>query len=220
MKPLIIYGTGSMARLIHSFLRKEKKVSAFVADDAFVHGDTFMGLPLIPLSQFANRADVCRIVMAVGYHDMNEFRAKRFAEFQGLGHAMKGYVHHSLIHHNDVVLEKACVIYDNVAIHAGSVIHQNAFISSNVSIGHDCDIGAHAWINSGVSLAGGVKVGARCVLGINSCVAQGVTLGEGTFVGANTLVTQDTPPNSVIVSQQGEIMSIDSRRFIKMVGQP
>lgn len=220
MKPLIIFGTGSMARVLYSFLRKEKKVSAFVADDAFVHGDTFMGLPLIPLSQFANRADVCRIAMAVGYHDMNEFRAKRFAEFQGLGHCMKGHVHKGLIHHNDVILEKACVVYDNVAIHAGSIVHQNAFISSCVSIGHDCEIGAHAWINSGVALAGGVKVGARCVLGINSCVAQGVTLGEGTFVGANTLVTQDTEAGAVVVAEAGKVIAMDSKRFTTLTRQP
>lgn len=220
MKPLIIYGTGSMARVLYSFVRKEKKVSAFVADDAFVHGDTFMGLPLIPYSQFKQRADTCRVAMAIGYHEMNMVRAERFTELKFAGHTMKGYVHHGLVHHNDVVLEKACVIYDNVAIHAGSVMHQNAFISSCVSIGHDCEIGAHAWINSGVSLAGGVKVGARCVLGINSCVAQGVTLGDGTFVGANTLVTQDTEAGAVVVAEAGKVIAMDSKRFTTLTRQP
>lgn len=220
MKPLVIFGTGSMARVLYSFLRKEKKVSAFVADDEFVHGDTFMGLPLIPYSQFNQRADACRVAMAIGYHEMNDVRSARFTALQRLGHTMKGYIHKELIHHNDVVLEKSCVIYDGVAIHPGSVVRQNAFISSNVSIGHDCEIGEHAWINSGVSLAGGVKVGARCVLGVNASVAQGVTLGAGTFVGANTLVTADTKEGAVVVAEAGKTIAMDSKRFTTLTRQP
>lgn len=220
MKPLVIFGTGSMARVLYSFLRKEKTVSAFVADDEFVHGDTFMGLPLIPYSQFRMRAEPCRVALAIGYHGMNAVRAMRFETFQQLGHTMRGYVHKELMHHNDVILEKSCIVYDNVSIHVGSVVRQNAFISSCVSIGHDCEIGEHAWINSGVSLAGGVKVGARCVLGINASVAQGVTLGAGTFIGANTLVTTSTEPNSVIVSNCGEPINMDSIRFIKLTRNP
>lgn len=220
MKPLVIFGTGSMARVLYSFLRKEKKVTAFVDFDVHVHGDTFMGLPLIPYSQFKARADSCRVALAIGYHKMNADRANLFNELQIAGHALKGYVHKGLIHHNDVVLEKSCVIYDGVAIHAGSVVRQNAFISSNVGIGHDCEIGEHAWINSGVSLAGGVRVGARSVLGVNSCVAQGVTLGAGTFVGANTLVTHDTEDGAVVVAEAGKVITMDSKRFTTLTGQP
>lgn len=220
MKPIIIFGTGSMARMLYSFMRKERKVLAFVADDKFAHGDTFMGLPLIPYSKFQERFNACNVAMAIGYHEMNMVRAVRFTELKFAGHCMKGYVHKGLIHHNDVIIDKSAIIYDNVAIHAGSVVKQNAFISSNVSIGHDCEIGEHAWINSGVTLAGGVKVGARCVLSINSCVAQGVTLGEGTFVGANTLVTRDTEAGAVVVADAGKAIAMDSERFIKLVGQP
>lgn len=211
-----------MARVLYSFIRKERKVSAFVADDKFVHGNTFMGLPLIPLSRFRYnfKSDPCNVAMAIGYHEMNMVRAERFTELKFAGHCMKGYVHKGLIHHNDVIIDKSSIIYDNVAIHAGSVVKQNAFISSNVSIGHDCEIGEHAWINSGVTLAGGVKVGARCVLNINCCVAQGVTLGEGTFVGANALVTADTEAGAVVVADAGKTIAMDSKRFTTLTGQP
>jgi len=222
MKPIIIYGTGSMARVLYSFMRKERSVVAFAADDEFVTDTRFMGLPLFKFSELVLRDDAApySIALAFGYHEMNKVRKARYEELIARGFCMKGYVHKSLVHHNDVIIDKPCVIYDNVAIHAGSSVGQNAFISSNVSIGHDCEIGAHAWINSGVSLAGGVKVGARCVLGINSCVAQGVTLGEGTFVGANTLVTQNTEAGAVVVDNAGHTIGMDSERFIKLTRQP
>jgi len=222
MKPIIIYGTGSMARVLYSFMRKERRVVAFAADDEFVMDTRFMGLPLFKFSELMTRDSEVPygIALAFGYHEMNKVRKARYEELKARGFCMKGYVHKSLIHHNDVILDKPCVIYDNVAIHAGSRIGQNAFVSSNVSIGHDCEVGAHAWINSGVSLAGGVNVGARCVLGINSCVAQGVTLGEETFVGAGTVVTEDTAQNAVVVRRHSELIEMDSERFIKLMKQP
>jgi len=218
-KSAIIFGTGSMARVMLSFVCSNHSISAFCADDEFVKPDVFkfMGLPLVPYSSIvAVPVASYDVFMAVGYHQMNKVRAARYTELRELGYSVNGYVHHDFFLHNGVTLENACVIYDNVAIHPGSTVGQNVFISSNVSVGHDCKIGAHSWINSGVSLAGGVEIGNRCVLGVNSCVVQGVRLGEGTFVGANALVTEDTAPGSVVVAERGVRINMDSERFLKL----
>lgn len=222
--PIIIFGCGSMARVLYSFLKQANiRVAAFVADDEFVHDKEFLGLPLIKctnLHLFVSPT-AFDFMMAIGFHEMNAIRKERFDWLCGLGFRFAEFGHESVVKHDDVLVSSGMVIYDNVAIHAGSKIGLNVFISSNVSVGHDCDIDDHAWINSGVSLGGGVKVGARCVLSMNACVAQGVTLGEGTYVGAGTLVTKDTKPNSVIVSKNSfELIDTDSKRFLKLARQP
>jgi len=222
-KPVIIFGCGSMARVLYSFLKQANiRVSAFVADDEFVHDKEFLGLPLIKctnLHLFVSPT-AFDFMMAIGFHEMNAVRKERFDWLDRLGFGLPPFYHSSVIQHDNVKISDGMVIYDNVAIHTGSEIGLNVFISSNVSVGHDCDIDDHAWINSGVSLGGGVKVGARCVLGMNACVAQGVRLGEGTYIGANTLVTADTKPNSVIVSDHGKTLDTDSKRFLKLARQP
>ena len=219
MKPVIIFGSGSMARVLYSFISKKRDVIAFTAPDNFVTtGERIHGRLVIPWSKLSNCGEA--IMMAIGYHEMNGVRAELFDELLRKNWCVEGYVHKKIIHHTGVEMSNTCIIYDNVAIHAGSVVGHNVFISSNVSIGHDCKIGDHAWINSGVTLAGGVEVGERCVLSINSCVAQGVKLGAGTFVGANTLVTQDTEVGAVVVAEAGKVIAMDSNRFIKLVGQP
>lgn len=221
LQPLIIYGAGSMGRVVYSFIGRRRSVFAFCADDGMVHNDMFMDKPLIKLSHLLSLGDAnYRILMAIGYHGMNTTRAERFYTFADKGFHMAGYVHPSVVVHDRVHLAGSCIIYDGVAIHPGSTVLDNAFISSNVSIGHDCDIGAHAWINSGVSLAGGVRVGARCVLGINACVAQGVSLGAGTFVGAGAVVTEDTDKNAVVVSPRSELLRMSSDCFTALTGQP
>jgi len=218
---IIIFGNGSMSRVLTSFVGKENIV-AYCADDEFINSDKFLGMPLIKFSQMIDYTytEGHSILMALGYHNMNANRKDRFERLSDVGYKFGYYINDYVISHDDVLINDGVVIYDNVAIHTGSRIGKNVFISSNVSIGHDCDIGNHAWINSGVSLAGGVKVGERCVFGINSCVAQGVKLGEGTFIGANTLVTKDTKPNSVVISSRNEIVDIDSTRFLKLARQP
>jgi sugar O-acyltransferase (sialic acid O-acetyltransferase NeuD family) len=218
----IIFGTGGMARVLYSFVSRKHDVVAFTAHDNFVQPlEMLYGKPVI---QWSKLSDYCycgeTIMMAIGYHEMNDIRAKQFDELCRKGWSVGGYVHKKIIHHTDVEMSSTCVIYDNVAIHAGSTIGRNVFISSNVSIGHDCKIGDHAWINSGVTLAGGVEVGERCVLGINSCVAQGVKLGAETFVSANAVVTQNTEAGAVVVAEVGKVIAMDSRRFIRLVGQP
>jgi len=222
-KPLIIFGTGSMARVLHSFVRHQYKVVAFCCDDDFL-ADQF-AVPDIPQIQHSTLVwkykpkDHC-MAIACGYHQMNRIRQARFEEFKNAGYEMVGYVNCVIFPHLGIALGVGVVIYDGVALHAGASVRDNAFISSNVSVGHDCVIGAHAWINSGVTLGGNVWVGERCVLGMNATIAQGVKLGEATFVGANTLVTHDTLPNSVIVSEHGQVIDMDSERFLKLTGQP
>ena len=225
-KPLIIFGTGSMARVLHSFMRHQYNTVAFCADDEFLADPSMHNfthdLPQIPRSALSWKYKPKNHCMAIacGYHQMNRVRQARFEEFKNAGYEMVGYVNHLIAPHLGIALGTGVVIYDGVALHAGSAVRDNAFISSNVSIGHDCVIGDHAWINSGAVLGGGVWVGARCVLGMNCTIAQHVKLGEGTYVGANTLVTHDTLPNSVIVADHGQVIDMNSERFLKLTRQP
>jgi len=219
-KAIIIFGTGSMARVLYSFLKQERKeeVIAFCADDQFVDSPQFLGLPLFRYSQLLSMINTSeyKIIPAFGFHEMNKVRENRCEELSRKGFEFANYVHSSTVSHDEVYACNGIVIYDNVAIHTGVTIGAGVFISSNVSIGHDCDLGHYCWINSGVSLGGGVTIGDRCVLSMNACIAHGVKLGAGTFVGAGTLVTQNTEPNSVIVSRNSEIIPMDSERFLKV----
>lgn len=226
---MIIFGNGSMARVLYDYVRRPNIM--FCADDEFVKGDRYCGRPLIKFSSLLENGTTEETLLTLGYHRMNAVRKERLEQLIRCGCKMLSYIDPSVrLRGSACVNETNTIIYDNTVIHAGSIIADNAFISSNVSIGHDCVIGAHSWINSGVALGGGVVMGERCVLGMNCTIAQGVKLGEATFVGANTLVTKDTLPGSVIVSQPGELMGLnshpgetvylDSTKFLQLVKLP
>lgn len=221
-RPILLYGIGAMARLTMSYISQSTQIAGVTVDDHLltISDRAFHGVPLHPFSSIET---ICppsayRMLIAVGYHDMNQLRLQKTKEAKAKGYGFASYVHPSVHVHDGVKIGENTIILDHVAVHPGTTIGHSAFLSSNVSLGHDCHIGDGVLINSGASIAGGAKVGACSFLGVNASVTQGITLGASTFVGAGTLVNRDTEPESVHISSPSETVRLRSRAFLKFCG--
>jgi len=219
MVKIVIYGNGAMARVFYSYVRRCMDVCGFTVDDSCIADDTsiFCGLPLVPFSRAQEMFDpvVCKMIIAMGFIDMNELREKKYVEACQKGYSFASFVHESVFIHDDVVIEDNCIILDHVSIHPGCSVGQGTFISSNVSIGHDCTIGSSNWINSGVSIAGRCRIGLGCFFGVNASVGNGVRIGAQNFIAANTLVNKSTKDNEVYLSEPGQFFRLNSKSFLK-----
>ncbi|MDI6774083.1 MAG: acetyltransferase [Verrucomicrobiota bacterium] len=208
-----------MARVVYSYARHTMEVRGFTVDDSRIAegASTFCGLPLVPFStvQETFTPSENRMLIAMGFVDMNELREKKCMEAYGKGYSFARFVHESVCAHDDVVIEDNCIILEHSSIHPGSQIGQGTFVCGNVNIGHDCTIGPWNWINAGVSIAGGCQVGPGCFFGVNSCLGQGVRLGARNFLAANTLVNRNTRDNEVYLSEPGQPFRLDSKSFLK-----
>lgn len=219
MDKLVIYGNGAMARVLHSYARHRMDVGGFTVDDACLAegATTFCGLPLAPFSRvqevFAPTG--CKMIIAMGFIDMNELRARKYTEARQKGYEFASFVHQSVLIHDGVSIADNCIILDHVSIHPGCTVEQGVFISSNVNIGHDCVLGASSFVNSGVSIAGGCRIGSGCFLGVNASVGQGVRMGARNFIAANTLVVKDTKDDEVYLSEPGQLFRLNSKSFLK-----
>jgi sugar O-acyltransferase (sialic acid O-acetyltransferase NeuD family) len=207
-----------MARVLFSYARHSMDICGFTVDDVCIaeNTNTFCGLPLAPFSKVQNVFDphTYRIILAMGFIQMNELREQKHNEATEKGYAFASYIHESVIIHDDVLIDDDCIILDHVSIHPGSKIGRGTFISSNVNIGHDCLIDPYNYITSGVSIAGGCQIGAGCFLGINSSVAHGVRLGARTFLAANTLLNKNSEEDSVYLSEPGQLFRLKSKSFL------
>ena len=159
--------------------------------------------------------DHYKMIVAMGFVDMNDMREHKYNEAKQKGYDFISYLHDSVLLHDDVVIEENCIILDHVSIHPGCKIEQGTFISSNVNIGHDCVLSASNWFNSGVSIAGGCNLGAGCFMGVNASITHGVVLGDRTFVSANTLINKNTKNDEVYLSPPGKLFRLNSKSFLK-----
>ncbi len=214
----VIYGNGAIARLVHSFARHSLKVVGFTVDDHCIAAGTttHLGLPLVPFSRvrehFPPRTH--RMLMAVGFVDMNDLRQQRAAQARAMSYAFASYVHDSVMRHDGVVIADNCIILDHVSIHPGCRIGFGTFISSNVNIGHDCELGEHNWINAGVAIAGECRIGNGCFFGVNASVAHRLRIGARNYIAANTLINRHTEDDQVYLSESAQLFKLPSKSFL------
>ena len=61
-----------------------------------------------------------------------------------------------------------------------------------------------------------VIIGRHAVIGAGSVILPGVTVSEGACVGAMSLVKSDVPPFSIIAGQNGKLIGLRRRDFLKL----
>lgn len=217
---LVIFGNGSMAKTIYSYLRESFDVSGFCVDSNFVKDNEFCDLPLVSFEEVEKYfpPQKYKMIIAVGFIKMNGLRKERSKQAIKKGYVLASYIDKTVKIHYDVEIGKNSVILDYVTIHAGTKIKDGTFISSNVNIGHDCTIGEYNWINSGVSVSGCVNIGEECFWGVNACCGNNISIGKKNYISANTLISKNTADNEVYISPSGEKFRLKSEDFLKFLG--
>ncbi|GBG15961.1 uncharacterized protein NMK_3581 [Novimethylophilus kurashikiensis] len=219
MQKIVIYGNGAMARVLFSYAKHSMQICGFTVDDHCIPDDinSFCNLPLIPFSKVQDQfpPSIYKVIVAVGFREMNELREKKYEEAAEKGYSFARYIHESVIMHDDVHIADNCIILDHVSIHPGCNIGRGVFISSNVNIGHDCVVEPNCWINSGVSIAGGCHIGSGSFFGVNSSAGHGIRMGAQNFIAANTVITKNTNNHEVYLSEPGQLFRLSSKSFLK-----
>ncbi|WP_286233227.1 acetyltransferase [Thalassotalea sediminis] len=218
-KDIVIYGTGKTASVLSSYINATSslQIAAYTVEREFLVESSFLGKPVVALDEFQRQfpASDYEVIIAAGYHKMNDFRTELFEQLKAQGYNFARYIHPSVTLFDDTEIGQGCVILDNVSIQPGAKISDNTFVWSNAVIAHGSKIGKHNWITAGTVVAGDAVVGNKCFLGVNSTVGHNVILEDYTFVGANTLVAKNSKVGDVIISKDGECIRLNSHQFMK-----
>ncbi|HEY0654419.1 MAG TPA: acetyltransferase [Chryseosolibacter sp.] len=92
-----------------------------------------------------------------------------------------------------------CTIMSGSVITNGVTIGKGVLVNPLCSISHDSKIGDFVEMSPGARITGHCVVGTYSVLGTNAVILPKVTVGENVIVGAGAVVTQNVPPNSLVV---------------------
>jgi acetyltransferase-like isoleucine patch superfamily enzyme len=106
------------------------------------------------------------------------------------------------------LIENDVVIGDNVTLKSGNYLWDGLRIDDNVFMGPNASFTNDKWPRSKVYpekflntvLHRGSSIGAGAV------ILAGVTIGENSMVGAGAVVTQDVPPNVVVIGNPARVL--------------
>lgn len=216
--PVLIYGNGAVARLLHSYIRRCRDIAGFTVDDHVMAGASeFCGRPLLPFSTIETTCPPasCEMIVAVGFIDMNKLRLRKTDEARAKGYRLASYVDPAVILHDGVTIGENTIVLDCASIHPGCSIGDSVFITSNVNLGHDCVVGDGAWFNAGVSLGGGCRIGKGAFFGVNSCTAHNINVGDFAFFGANAFADKDVADGAVLIAQATPPIRLKSQDFLR-----
>jgi len=218
-KPLVIFGAGKIGEVVLHCWRQQpdREVAAVAVDAAFRNSDSWKGLPLVSFEeiQSTHPPEDFDLFVALGYQDLNDFRARKMDEARAKGYHLPSCLP-GTAEEGGYATGENCFVMPGAMVHPCARLGDGVFVWSGAIVGHHSEIGDCTWITSGANVAGNVNLGANCFLAINSTVVDGITLGERCFIGANALVTKPAEPGSVFIEKSTDRFRLDIDQFLKL----
>ena len=220
MSRIVLFGTGRGADVAYRFLSADTRhdIVAFTVDGDRIGAKTHRGLPLVPFEEVEKHypPDTTRMLILLGYQQMNGLRQQKFEAAKAKGYTLESYVASGIFQAEPLSVGENCFILDNQSISLDVEIGHNVVMWSSNHIGDMTTIADHAWVSSHVTVAANVTIGARAFLGIGAKVTNGVRIGEECFVGAGLMVSADTQPRSVNLNGRDQL-DFEARPFMRMM---
>lgn len=203
MKKLIIFGTGDIAQIANYYfdIDSNYEVVAFTVDKAYMEGDTYENLPLIPFEEIVDKfpPNECDMFIALSYSKMNKIREEKYNLAKTKGYKLASYVSSKATYLSQFKHGDNCFIFENNTIQPFVEIGNNVTLWSGNHIGHHSVIHDHNFISSHVVISGHCVVESNCFLGVNATVGHKVIIGKETLLGAAAVISKNTEEKSIYV---------------------
>lgn len=222
MNNLLLFGTGKIAEVAYYYITNDSpyKIKAFTVDEKFITRKDMFGLPVIPFEEVENiyPPDEFKMLVAVGYLDLNKFRAAKYSEAKIKGYKLISYVSSRASNFGNVEIGDNCFILENQAIQPCSMIGNNVTIWSGNHIGHHSSIGDHCFLTSQIVVSGNTIIEPYCFIGVNVSIGHGIVIGRESIIGAGSLITKSTKEKSVYIAKNTEPYALNSSDFLRLSG--
>ncbi len=195
---LFIVGAGPMGREaldIYRVLGRDREVSGFVVEDAYLKERSVAGHTVHAWSKLAARARGSRFIAAIG----SPKRAGIVAAIEQAGGAFDTLVHPSVTLAPTIKLGEGCIVMAGVRFTIDADVGAHTIINLGCTISHDVRIGRLVTISPGCHIAGCSTIEDEAFLGTGVNVIDRVRIGKGAVIGAGGAVVGDIPPGVTAV---------------------
>lgn len=222
MKKVLLAGNAITAEILCAYLRRDARyeLAGCTVDDEYLAQGSLPDVHSVGLSNLlqAFPPDAFRVVMAMGYNDLNRSREAMFNRLKGMGYGIETYVHPDARVHTAHPLGEGSVVLPGAVIEPQARVGVNTMVWSNVTLAHHSSVGEHCWVAAGTVVSGQAKVMRNTFLGVHCTVVNAVTVEEFNIIGAGGLITRDTKPHSVHLARSAEPFRYPSEDYVKFFG--
>lgn len=208
MANVVIFGAGDIAKLAHFYFSRdsEHRVVGFTVDAQFRRETTLADLPLVDFETVERHFPPaeCQMFVALSYAEMNQLRARKYAEAKARGYSLASYVSSRCTNLAEHSFGDNCFILEDNTIQPFVRIGSNVTLWSGNHIGHDSIIEDHVFVSSHVVISGHVRVGAYSFLGVNATIRNGIVIAPHTLIGGGAVVMADTDERSAYVQRPAQ----------------
>lgn len=222
MKKILLAGNAITAEILYAYLSQDVRyeVAGFTVDEEFVAQGGIGGYRTVGLSEVPGvfSPDTHRVIMAMGYNDLNRTREAIFGRLKAMGYGVETYIHPDARIYTDHPVGEGSVVLPGAVIEPHARVGANTMVWSNVTLAHHSSIDDHCWVAAGTVVSGQAKVLRNTFLGVSSTVVNAITVGEFNVVGAGALISRDTKPHSVHLARSAEPFRYSSEDYVKYFG--
>ncbi|MEQ9086620.1 MAG: DapH/DapD/GlmU-related protein [Pontimonas sp.] len=211
-KPLVVFGAGVISEAVVCELESQGYVVEYLCVD-----EQYLVSSRPPLLEVFDLSEISKIApplthdsfVAVGYQDLNAFRAEKVAQMQALGYRLISSGLDQGGAPNSMISAKALV-------QTGSSIGRNSFVWDGAIVGHHSVIGNDCWIASGATIGGNCSVGSGSFIGLGAIISHEVKIGQKSIIGAGAVVSRDVEPGGVIFPPASHQHRMKASNFIRL----
>lgn len=194
-KEVVIFGVKDTAELALWYLThdSEYKVVAFTVHRAYMDGNTFHELPVVPfeeLAQYYSPEQYFLFAPMTGVK-MNTLRKEVYLMGKAMGYTYISYISSKATVCGNAIGENCFILEDNT-IQPYTTIGNNVVLWSGNHIGHHGRIDDHVFFTSHVVLSGHCHVKERAWIGVNATIRDYTVIGEGSLISMGALITKST----------------------------
>lgn len=220
MSKVVIFGAGKIADEAYFYLSNDSphEVVAFTVDSAHINDKQKLGLPVVAFEEITSLypPDDFKMFIAVGYQDLNKFRAGKYEEAKARGYELVSYVSSRASNFGGVEVGDNCFVLEFATLQPCSTVGNNVFIWSGNHIGHHAKVEDHCYIAGNVVVSGNTRIEPYCFIGVSATLGHEITIGRESFIGAGSLITKNVDPNSVFITPDTQKFRLDSSAFLRL----
>lgn len=204
MKPVIIFGAGSIGRLAWWYFTQDMgwDVAAFCVDDSCYGEASVCGVPVLRASVLETLwpPDSCGLFVALGYQKLNQLRKQVFEAYLSRGYELVSCVSTRALVADAQALGRNCFLMEGTVVQPFAHVGDNCICWSGCIVAHESRVGDNCFLAAHSIVGGMATIGDATFLGMNSTVRDAVHVGKSCLVGAGSLVLQDLADDSLVAA--------------------